>query len=232
METRQLAFRGVPYFIACEPGDWHPTWFTYEDEAVVRDRDWLISPGQFVLDIGAAFGSYTLTALSQGAAHVWSWAPQGMELSEEHYLKASLALNGWQDRCTVLTTGLYDRDGWLNTDTQAFHEQDPGPDRAIIRVETLDEWHARAQPARIDWMKLDVEGAELRLLKGGEATIRKHLPTILVENHEFKDSTLLPGIREFLPSLGYSELRTVQHHGVSHSVWLPTYPSKFASPAA
>src|SRR5271157_2433933 len=46
----------------------YATHWTFEDEKEVRERHWHFSPGDVVLDVGPAFGSYTLTAAIQGAS--------------------------------------------------------------------------------------------------------------------------------------------------------------------
>ena len=123
MKVRDFEFRGRPYKVACvEDYPDHPTWFTFVDESDVRERFWRIRPGDVVLDVGAAFGSYAVTALAAGASRVWAWAPEGIpgSVSEVGVLRATLELNGWSDRCEVLTNGVYDRDGWLHTKTQEF----------------------------------------------------------------------------------------------------------------
>jgi FkbM family methyltransferase len=230
MDVKEFQFKGKNYLISCwnnYPPDSalaatpHPTWYTFQDESEVRDRNWNIKPGDVILDIGAAFGSYTLTALSQFAQFVYAWAPQGCpgEESEKAVLESSLALNKWQDKCEILTTGFWDKAGWLNTETLEFSET-PKEGLEIIQVETLDAWFERENPSRIDWMKLDVEGAEAKVLQFGKKLIIKFKPKILVENHQFKVPTAEQEVRAILVELGYQEISTLPYHGVSHSFYL------------
>jgi FkbM family methyltransferase len=51
--------------------------------------------------------------------------------------------------------------------------------RYDVRVVTLDD--ELADLDRIDFIKIDVEGAELRALRGGAATLVKHRPAVLFE---------------------------------------------------
>ena len=54
MSVRELSFRGVPFRISCrETHPQHSSFFTFEDENAVRERDWGVRPGDFVLDVGA-----------------------------------------------------------------------------------------------------------------------------------------------------------------------------------
>lgn len=223
-QTRE--FDGTEYIIECEehPGYQHPSWFSFDDEKDVRARDWRIRPGDVVLDVGAAYGSYTLTALVSGAAFVYSWSPQGPEgqPSEAEYLRRSLAANEWQTRCVVIEGGCYDRSGWLNASTQEFSEEKPEGDKMnndVIRVDKLDDFFASSGMEHCEWMKLDVEGAEVEVLKGAEKLIRALKPTILVENHLFKRNTIAEEVRSLLGDMGYRHISTHQYHSVSHSVY-------------
>src|SRR6056300_855451 len=49
-------------------------------------------------------------------------------------------------------------------------------------------------------MKIDVEGHELKVLKGAEETIKKHKPAILIEIHDFSEDH---DVHKFMMSLGY-----------------------------
>lgn len=57
----------------------------------------------------------------------------------------------------------------------------------------------------LDFLKLDLEGYEYFGLKGGENTIRKFKPVILVEDkgHGLKYGVPEEGVRNFLQSMGY-----------------------------
>jgi FkbM family methyltransferase len=234
MIIQERTFRGHPYKIACyDDTPQHPSWFSFEDESNVRDRDWLIEPGDMVLDVGAAYGSYALTALACGAGYVWAWSPQGSpEGTEADTLRASLKLNGWAHKGTVYDSGVYSSCGWLDTNRQELLPPEGQPrDESVIEVEPLDDWFRRtfdqADPESYSikgryWMKLDVEGAECEVIRGGANLIKALRPIILVENHLFKRNTIADEVREILVGeFGYRELGTHPYHSISHSVYLP-----------
>ncbi|MET3654104.1 FkbM family methyltransferase [Dyella japonica] len=53
-----------------------------------------------------------------------------------------------------------------------------------IEIETLDRFARRHQVGDIDFIKLDVEGYEAHVIKGGKKTLRKNRPTVTLElNH-------------------------------------------------
>lgn len=200
----------------------NPSWFTFDDEAAVRDRDWTVKPGDVVLDVGAEFGSYTMTALSQGASFVWAWSPQDFRgRPTKEYMEETLRLNGWADKCEIFTSGVYGKTGWLNAAHQVFTSEDPGEGPDIIRVEPLDAWFERVRPPKVDWLKVDVEGAEVQVLKGATNLISSTKPVVLVENHLFMRGSIRDEVEAVLSGIGYRHVHTFPHHGVSHSMYVP-----------
>ena len=227
-EKRTGELHGKSFTYICDPDPkQHPTWWCFIDEHEVRERWWKIAPGEIVLDCGAAFGSYTLPALAQGAAHVYAWSPEGMDV----VLSKNLNSNGWISKCTVFKTGLWSRLGCLKCPEKTLPrlfsnpeeaKKDPEPGATFL-VSTLD-FQIPPSLRHVDWIKLDVEGAEVEVLKGGKGTLRRWKPKILVENHLFKDPGIETKVHEFLDSLKlrYSLIATVPYHGVSHSLYMCT----------
>jgi FkbM family methyltransferase len=79
-------------------------------------------------------------------------------------------------------------------------------DRHEIDALTLDAWADRCAPARVDFIKLDVEGAEYKVLRGGRETIRRHRPLLYLE--VFRDwmrafGNDLHDLARVLDALGY-----------------------------
>jgi Methyltransferase FkbM domain len=50
-----------------------------------------------------------------------------------------------------------------------------------VAVDTLDELCEREAISRLDFVKIDVEGAELQVLEGGQRVIETHRPVLLIE---------------------------------------------------
>jgi FkbM family methyltransferase len=209
---------------ACEM--WSPSWWSFMDELETRETWWTISPGDVVADIGADFGSYSLSALAQGAATVYAWSPP-FKLPDDpiecRTLRRSAELNGWQNRLICFDTGLWSKPGYVTvTDWNKLGEwtREPvaNPDAvATFPVGTLDDLGL----TRLDWAKLDVEGAELEILRGAEQTIRACKPRILFENHVHVDPECEAKCRAFLETMGYRWVGTRQHHAISHTLMIP-----------
>lgn len=212
------------------------SWFTHIDEHAARERFWSrIQPGDVVMDVGAASGSYTLPALARGAAHVYAFSPEqnGVDDLSTEILLLSLDVNGWRGRCSILPFGLWSATGWL-----VAHEYDRMPEffppeteelpERAMAVTTLDVVdRAMLNLERLDWIKIDVEGAEVDVLRGAEAVLSELRPRILVEAHLFKNASMEDRIAEVLEPLGYKATERLPHmYVVSHTLyecaWEPT----------
>lgn len=216
-KLHQKSFRGSDPFRYAQvkgTGDSdHASWWTFDDEQELRDRWWHPQAGETVLDIGAAFGSYALPALALGA-RVVCFSPADFDTE---LLNLNLSLNPTlEKRCLVVRDGLYSRQGWFNPDKGHFSSSSGGGQ--WLRCVSLDSFLLdRPGIAKIDWMKLDVEGAELEVLKGAETTLRLDRPKILVENHEFQVKGIENQVRDFLSTFGYVCDGPYPHCAVSHS---------------
>lgn len=203
------------------------------NEPEVKNRHWNIKIGAIVLDVGACFGAYTLTALSEGAAKVISWEP-----CMPNFLLKNLEANNWQNRCTIVNEALWSKKGFIQTglsktvipqyketisssDCKCNSELGNIQSNCFIKCDVLDNSLAMYEPY-IDIIKIDVEGAELEVLKGGKLLLQKFKPDVLIENHIFLDPSIYEKCKQFMISLGYREIRTEPYHAVSHSFYSMT----------
>lgn len=241
VQVRSKEFRGRSFKFAevrGTPAD-HASWFSFDDEQELRDAFWNPKQGDTVLDIGAAFGSYALPALALGA-RVICFSPAEFDTE---LLEKNVSLNtDFEHRCMVVRDGLYSRDGLFDPDHCVFvgkdsttgddagelygmigNRADGGagyPKRQLLPVRSLDSFLLeRPGIGRVDWMKIDVEGAELEVLHGAVQCLQMYRPKILVENHEFQVKGIENQVRDFLVGLGLGYVcdGPHQHCAVSHS---------------
>ncbi len=199
----------------------HASFWSFQDEQEVRDRHWHPVPGETVLDIGAAFGSYALPALAMGA-RVICFSPADLDTE---ILRANLKVNpDLARRCLVSRDGLYSRNGWFQPDVCRFvsdaeYQTGAAAGPGWLQVRSLDSFLSnRPGIERIDWIKMDVEGAELAVLQGASSTLREERPRLLIELHEFHDKDMGAKVHAFLTGLnvGYQTEGKVAHCAVSH----------------
>lgn len=158
------------------------------NEFALLDR--LLRPGMTFVDAGANEGVYAVFAAQRVGAEgtVWAFEPSRRELDR---LGRNLALNELAVRVFPLALGDrstqaelivagYGHEGH-NTLGAFAHDCAEVARKEIVELARLDDLVNREQPARIDVMKLDVEGAELRSLQGGVETLRRYRPVLLFE---------------------------------------------------
>ncbi|MEV7601127.1 FkbM family methyltransferase [Kitasatospora sp. NPDC089797] len=159
----------------------------------------VVAPGATCLDIGAEYGLYTWTLSAlvgpTGAVHSVEPLPGPARwlrttarlLGARNVAVHRLALGAEPGRGTL---SLPKRRGLpVHGRTYLTEGTDgPGPNaefassvRVPARVATLDQLADELRLTRTSFVKADVEGAELAVLRGGAATLRRHRPTLLLE---------------------------------------------------
>jgi FkbM family methyltransferase len=179
--------------------------YAYRDESVAARPQ----PGDVALDVGGCWGETALWLADQvgPAGHVHTFEPSP---SNRGLLADNLGRNpGLVPRITVHTEPLADEAGrqvWMDDATAAgaTTHADPSdtPGRTVVpaTTETIDALVARGAIATVDFLKLDVEGAELDVLRGAAETLRTFRPRLaLAAYHRPDDLAALPA---YLTSLG------------------------------
>lgn len=192
---------------------------TFIDEQEVRHRWWHPVSGEVVLDVGAAFGSYTLPAAAAGAT-VYAFSPDPVDTE---ILKKNVGMNEFCNQVHVFQYGLYNQDGYL--DVYDFRKpprfsKTPTNNLKSYRVKKLDDVVLDEVIPRICWLKIDVEGADPEVLEGGADTIYHDKPKVLIENHTFMEKSLERRVESIMKVLGYVG-ETVPYETISHTLWLP-----------
>lgn len=172
----------------------------------------LIKKGDVVFDVGANFGWYSCHFAQlvgeTGKVHVFE---PTMTIEE---LKNNLILNGFEARCILNKVALGAKKG---TET-LFIPQKLGTAFASLRkhssdnsskmykisvpIEKLDECVSVNKIKKIDFIKMDVEGAEYLVLKGAENVLKKYSPVILLELYDIHTKCFGYSPEELIDYLG------------------------------
>ena len=177
----------------------------------------LLQPGMVVIDVGANVGQYTMLASTAvgrlGSVHSFEPVPSTFARLNQHISDNSLMnvyLNNaaiWHEE-TSIALGL-PTDMINNAGAYTVGVGSDSASRVEVHTLTLDNYADRHNLARVDVIKMDIEGAEPAAIAGGLGVIRKFRPLILAEVN-----------RAALIGAGYStvELWTIVS-GLGYRVW-------------
>lgn len=161
----------------------HGCWLgTYEFDTQLLFGE-TVRRGSTVFDLGGHVGFYTLLSSvlvgNEGKVVVFEPVPRNL-----FYLKEHLRLNRISN-VTVIEAAVSDKSG------VCFFDNSPGSSMGHIasdgkiQVETvvLDELISKGKIPVPDFMKIDIEGAEMLALSGAKSMLAKHHPTIFLSTH-------------------------------------------------
>lgn len=184
----------------------------YFDRDGVRIRP---EKGDHVVDAGACFGE---TALAFGASVGQTGAVYLFELLEAHLAicKQNMKLNERVSRFKLFNQGLSDVVREASGKSEAGEVFDLGfelkEDDTRFAITTLDHLVERGEVERVDYIKMDIEGSELRALKGAEETLRRFKPKLAISlYHDVRDFYEIP---LYLNSLGLGYRFYLDHYTI------------------
>lgn len=217
----------VPLLTRLPYGGWWLAWDDLIDDLIFTGAyepgEWrfvsrFLREGMIVVDVGAHHGFYTILAARRVgmSGRVIAFEPSPTEYRK---LMQHLKLNRLSSRVWVFPYALSSEEGeatlfvsmgrrnsGLNSLRSLERIQSGG--NIIVQTMTLDNFAKIYGINKIDFVKVDAEGAELEVLKGAKGIIRsKPRPVIM---SEIQDSTTTPwgyrahAIYDFLAERGYS----------------------------
>jgi FkbM family methyltransferase len=149
--------------------------------------DLLSADAQQVLDIGANIGWYSVRfAKRNPRSKVHAFEP--MPISNA-YLQRNVALNSVGHQVCCYNYGLSEMGGSFEyyiapgngTNASLLNVADARDAQVIVGLTlTLDQWSSN-QKIKPDFIKCDVEGAELLVFRGGEETLKTSKPIVFAE---------------------------------------------------
>jgi FkbM family methyltransferase len=163
-------------------------------------------------DIGANTGWYSMIAASVSKlSRVHSFEPiiEHIECFNE-----TMNLNRYQDQCTIHESALSDTNGeteiYLAGSGSTIEKKflDSDHELRVIKTNTLDSFTQNKNIEFPDFIKIDVEGHEYKVLLGAKNTIKSSKPILFIEIiHTLKGRTFIhqdyKRIFSFLEEMGY-----------------------------
>jgi FkbM family methyltransferase len=189
----------------------------------------LLRPGDVVFDIGANFGYYSIAACAvlKGNCLVHAFEPNPALYAR---LVKNVELNDFAGRIRAYATALSDTCGLGHLNIKPSHSgiaklvQSSGG--ATVSLTTLDDFCRANGIEKVDFLKIDVEGLEERVLRGTERTMSSLRPLLLIELHPTalaEEHSSVQAVAALLQKHGY-DIYTARRHKLLALRELPTAP--------
>lgn len=194
----------ITCYVLREQQDW------FEDE--IRFVRELLRPGQTAVDIGANYGLFTLSiAKAVGpAGRVWAFEPAS---TTARTLAESLEINGFQQvvlDCRAVSDHAGTEQLTINGHSECnalVRGADATGNTESVSLVTLDEAMREHRWTAVDFVKIDAEGEEAAIIRGGREFLKAQSPLI---QYEIKAGQYhnLELVRSF-SAIGYESYRLV-----------------------
>jgi FkbM family methyltransferase len=153
-----------------------------------------VHAGDVVLDCGANVGVFTRTALEAGAGLVVAIepAPENIECLRRNFEpeiaqgKVRIYPKGVWDKPEVLTFNVDPK----NSARDSFVGAKDAPLHIQVPVTTIDQLAEELGLSQVDFIKMDIEGAETKALAGARRTIARFKPRMSIALYHLKDDAV------------------------------------------
>jgi FkbM family methyltransferase len=146
-----------------------------------------VQSGDVVLDCGAHIGYFTRVALRAGARMVVAIEPEPANLRA---LRKNFEQELRSGVVRLVPKGVWNKRGKLplrlsdtSNDSHSLVPGHGGPREEVVELVTIDELSRELELARVDFIKMDIEGAETRALEGARQTLRQWRPRLALSSY-------------------------------------------------
>jgi FkbM family methyltransferase len=188
----------------------------FDPEALVADFvDVALPAGAVVLDIGANIGAVAIYLAGKvgPSGLVVAYEPDAANLDA---FRRNLEVNGMPPQVQLVPKGIYDHDGVLeffaggnytSSLLKTNYVASEGAKYHVVKVPvtTIDAEVTRLGLTRLDFVKMDVEGAEVAALHGARKSLERFHPPIIVETHLVSGQSTVTEVEQFLRTCGYRQ---------------------------
>ncbi|MDZ8051111.1 MAG: FkbM family methyltransferase [Aulosira sp. ZfuVER01] len=197
-----------------------------------------LQPGDIVFDIGANGGIYTVIAAKKVGAngHVYAFEPGYRELD---LLRHNIAINNLNN-VTIIERAVSNKkgisqfaisdDGALNSLAETKHPYQSIKEWLNVEVTTIDDIVKELNLKKIDFIKIDVEGAEKLIFEGAKNLLNsENKLKILFESCDVTACAFDYSTKDFLFDLSKSGLFVYYINADGSILPVTNYDSRFGS---
>ena len=186
------------------------------------------NPNAIYLDIGANTGSYALLPLIDENITCYAFEPNPKSFD---VLTENVSINNLNNKVKIYNIGMWYEESKLelkvplDTTDSGLSTFGDNPSRFkysnksgefgthLVNCKTIDDIVKELNLPHVDAIKIDTEGAELNILKGGVKLLKEQKPLILLE-YDDKNTTQFgykrKDISDFLKTIGYEHFTMYQ----------------------
>lgn len=223
--TIKVDLFGEYRFVLSSPVDIARIWHYAHEREVIASFLFMLQPDDILWDIGAAVGLYSIHA-GENVKHVTAFEPDPAAFAR---LEKHIHMNGMTNRIESSPFALSDEVGTFDLFSDGLDGMAPSlgdnqrhGNSTTIQTTTIDQLIADGKPTPT-FLKIDVEGAEDRLLRGGSKLLHSNdrPRVIFIEVHpkwipNFGGSA--ETLENYLAEVGYRRMvkrdRAGEYHGI------------------
>ena len=173
---REYPLDGV-YQVATEtfdPDDWH----FYQKKYTEVQQD------EQILDVGAAEGLFALTVIDRCKKIIM------IEPNDFFYHSLRKTFENYGQKIKIYNLAVGNTEGEIVFDQNSLsghidHDNQKGTKKVISKIDTILQ-----DETRITYLKADLEGYEMEMLRGASQTIKKHKPKIAITTYHSENNSL------------------------------------------
>jgi FkbM family methyltransferase len=190
-EQRVCLWEGAEFCVDLRDRIQRQMWCGCYEPHVMAALRRILRPGDTFIDLGAHIGyhSYFAAGLVGASGRVFSFEAdrtnfQRLRKNLEHFAQATAehcAVWSGEEKLVFTRSESRKESGW---GALAAVRNAPQREHAEVHGVSLDAWSERAKPEAIRAIKIDVEGAELAVLRGANGVLQGMRPILVLEINE------------------------------------------------
>lgn len=159
-----------------------------------------VDRGDVVIDAGGCWGDTALYFAARGAekVFVYEFIPSNLAI-----LKKNVSLNPRYRGCIIdVNKAVWETSGIdlsFEDKGPASRVAEAGVHKGSVQTMSIDDLVVERKLSKVDFIKMDIEGAELPALKGAAKTIRRYKPKLSISAYHKPDDLIL--IPKYIQSL-------------------------------
>lgn len=213
LKSRKYVFsKLLDNYHTTEVGKWgaitkRPLYFLVND-IEKYEKYYKIEKDNVVFDAGANEGALSIIYSQKVGAggKVYSFEPDSINIK---LLQGNLNLNAGIENIKVVKKGLWNKSEILeffeagNVGSSLFYE-DKESKKVTIQGISIDDFVEHKKLKKLDFIKMDIEGAEIKALEGAVQTIEKLRPNFAIASYHMVDKKLTYfAVEHFFKQLNY-----------------------------